>query len=178
MQAQVRGVAESSLGGLQIDSDWLSLTADVDGLVPFEPLSSSLYGDVDWVAYLEENAEAATLEELHSSSASSSKGSSGALNVTRLLYDHQEKHPLRQQNAGTISTYFGHVRAIRRMLKNGDDTALFLEDDVDIEWDVYRLWAHIERRLPSHWEAVFLGHCWGREILSAWLEQESLRCRH
>lgn len=58
------------------------------------------------------------------------------------------------------------------MVERGDESALILEDDVDIEWDLERLWSRIERRLPRDadgkyaWDINFLGHCWGRELMS------------
>lgn len=51
------------------------------------------------------------------------------------------------------------------MLENGDESALILEDDLDVEWDLERMWSRIERKLPSDWELTFLGHCWGKELL-------------
>lgn len=65
------------------------------------------------------------------------------------------------------------------MVENEDESALILEDDVDVEWDLERTWARIRRRLPGErerelnggkgemdWDVSFLGHCWGRELLS------------
>lgn len=83
-------------------------------------------------------------------------------------------------NEGVISTFFGHTRAIKKVLENGDESALILEDDVDVEWDLERVWARVRRRLPGErerelggngegdvgWDVSFLGHCWGRELLS------------
>lgn len=51
------------------------------------------------------------------------------------------------------------------MLKNGDKSALILEDDVDAEFDLERMWARIERQLPQDWHITYLGHCWGKELL-------------
>lgn len=69
-------------------------------------------------------------------------------------------------NEGVLSTYWGHTRAIKMMLQNGDKSALILEDDVDFEWDLERMWGRVERKLPRDWESVHLGHCWGKELLS------------
>lgn len=54
---------------------------------------------------------------------------------------------------------------MKEMIKNGDESALILEDDVDIEWDLEMLWNPIAGKLPLDWEVVYLGHCWGRELL-------------
>jgi GR25 family glycosyltransferase involved in LPS biosynthesis len=51
------------------------------------------------------------------------------------------------------------------MLDAGDKSALILEDDVDIEFDFNNLWKTIERVLPDNWDMIFLGHCWGQELL-------------
>lgn len=55
---------------------------------------------------------------------------------------------------------------MKKMIERGDKTALVLEDDVDFEWDLERLWAGIERKLPKEkdgWDITYLGHCWGGE---------------
>lgn len=74
---------------------------------------------------------------------------------------------------GVLSTYWGQTRAIKRAVENGDGRALVLEDDVDVEWDVERLWASVARRLPrggdggDEWDVAYLGHCWGGEYQGA-----------
>jgi len=53
---------------------------------------------------------------------------------------------------------------MKRIIEDGDEKgALVLEDDVDIEWDLERLWASVERRLPENWDITYLGYCWGGE---------------
>lgn len=81
---------------------------------------------------------------------------------------------MRQVHEGVISTYWGQVRAMKKMVENGDRTALILEDDVDVEWDLERLWEGVRRRLPKKkesgeedWDVTLLGHCWGGESQSA-----------
>lgn len=49
-------------------------------------------------------------------------------------------------------------------VERGDESALILEDDVDIEWDIETLWARIEAKLPKDWDTCLLGHCWGKEF--------------
>lgn len=51
------------------------------------------------------------------------------------------------------------------ILENEDESALVLEDDVDLEWDFESLWNNIERKLPGDWDITFPGHCWGKELL-------------
>lgn len=64
---------------------------------------------------------------------------------------------------------------VKQMLVDGCESALMMEDDVDVEWDLERVWSRIRRRLPvasgrdgeeDEWDVSFLGHCWGRELLS------------
>lgn len=126
----------------------------------------SLYpsGDHTWVSHLEHAYDTNTLSSL--------VPKNPRLNVTKALWDPRERIAGRQVNEGVISTFWGHTRAIKEIIKNGDESALILEDDVDVEWDLERLWSRIERRLPKAtgldegWDATFLGHCWGRELLS------------
>lgn len=73
-----------------------------------------------------------------------------------------------------MSTYWGHTRVLKKVVEEGLGSALVLEDDVDFEWDLERMWSRIEGRLPGGgggkegggWEMVMLGHCWGFELTS------------
>ncbi|KWU43897.1 hypothetical protein RHOSPDRAFT_6876, partial [Rhodotorula sp. JG-1b] len=159
--ARVRGVDVSTLGGLHVGNDWLTpnpslRSSDPDRFPPrTDPRFSSHNGD--WVAHLESHAEAGTLSSLVPSDPN--------FNVTHALWDHNEAIAGRQVNEGVISTYWGHTRAIKQVIENGDRSALILEDDVDWEWELERLWSRMERKLPADWDSVLLGHCWGKELL-------------
>ncbi|GAA5938215.1 glycosyltransferase family 25 protein [Sporobolomyces koalae] len=157
IMAEVRGVSESSLGGLHVGNDWLVQTPDPKSPTPFPPLIDPRYPSGDWVAHLEAHDEAGTLERLHPDNPN--------LNITEALYDHNERIDGRQVNEGVISTFWGHSRAMKMILKNRDRSALILEDDVDVEWDLERMWSRIEKKLPRTWDATLLGHCWGKELL-------------
>ncbi|GAA5869495.1 hypothetical protein JCM16303_000490 [Sporobolomyces ruberrimus] len=157
IMAQVRGVSESSLGGLHVGNDWLVQTPSPNSSVPFPPLLDPRFPSGDWIDHLEAHDEANTLHLL--------KPRNPNLNVTEALYDPNERIPGRQVNEGVISTFWGHSRAMKMILKNQDKSALILEDDVDVEWDLERLWSRIERRLPKDWDATLLGHCWGKELM-------------
>ncbi|GAA6009239.1 hypothetical protein JCM11491_004241 [Sporobolomyces phaffii] len=157
IMAEVRGVAESSLGGLHVGNDWLVQTPGPDSPTPFPPLIDPRFPSGDWIAHLEAHDEANSLGLL--------KPDNPNLNITEALYDPNERIAGRQVNEGVISTFWGHSRAIKKILENGDKSALILEDDVDVEWDLERLWSRIERRLPRDWDATLLGHCWGKELL-------------
>ncbi|RDA95810.1 hypothetical protein CP533_5217 [Ophiocordyceps camponoti-saundersi (nom. inval.)] len=82
---------------------------------------------------------------------------------------------------GSTLAWLGHLHALRQFLLSGDETALFLEDDVD--WDVRLrsvqiplLSSALERLFPGSvskaypygkpddWDLLYLGHCgdyWG-----------------
>ncbi|BGP50943.1 hypothetical protein JCM10450v2_006869 [Rhodotorula kratochvilovae] len=172
--AKARKVDPASIGGLGLGSDWLTpfpgnLSSASSALpAPFPPYPPSSFPGSSsrpqtWVAHL---------EALHSAGGrhTSLRPSNARLNVTRALWDPQERVAVRQVHEGVISTYWGQTRALKRVLENGDATALILEDDVDVEWDVERLWETVARRLPrteegeEDWDVAFLGHCWGGEF--------------
>ncbi|GAA6050996.1 hypothetical protein JCM3770_005361 [Rhodotorula araucariae] len=159
IMAQVRKVDESTLGGLHIGNDWLVQAPSPQSSAPFPPRDDKRFAPSgDWVAHLEAHAAAGTLDKL--------VPADPALNVSAALWDPNERIAGRQVNEGVISTFWGHTRAMKAILENGDRSALILEDDVDVEWDLERLWSRIERRLPHDWDASFLGHCWGKELLN------------
>ncbi|KAK9899305.1 hypothetical protein P389DRAFT_209278 [Cystobasidium minutum MCA 4210] len=108
---------------------------------------------VDWVTYLDSTDKLDML-----------KPSVPHLNVSELLYDPVEPLPARQVNDGVVATWYSQTRVWKKMVENKDKSALILEDDVDMEWDIERIWPNIERALAPDWEVVFLGHCWGREL--------------
>ncbi|GAA5876128.1 hypothetical protein JCM1840_002777 [Sporobolomyces johnsonii] len=157
IMAEVRGVSETTLGGLHVGNDWLVQTPSPNSSTPFPPLIDPRFPSGDWITHLEAHDTAHTLHLL--------EPSNSQLNVTAALWDPNERIAGRQVNEGVISTFWGHTRAIKMILKNGDRSALILEDDVDVEWDLERLWSRIERRLPDDWDATLLGHCWGKELL-------------
>ncbi|GAA5956648.1 hypothetical protein JCM21900_002325 [Sporobolomyces salmonicolor] len=157
IMAEVRGISETTLGGLHVGNDWVVQTPSPNSTTPFPPLLDPRFPSSDWITELEAHDTAHTLHLL--------QPSDPQLNVTAALWDPNERIAGRQVNEGVISTFWGHTRAMRMVLKNGDRSALILEDDVDVEWDLERLWSRIERRLPEDWDATLLGHCWGKELL-------------
>lgn len=160
---------ESSIGGLHLHSDWLTPFLDPDTHAPFPAYpADKRYPSGNWVTHLESLYDKGE----HLSLRPKDKN----INVTELLWDAQERIAVRQVHEGIISTFWGQTRAMRLIVENGDRSALVMEDDVDVEWDLERLWSRIRRRLPGEeggsgglsgeWDAVFLGHCWGHELLS------------
>lgn len=148
---------EEEFGGLQVGTDWLARTQDREGIVRFPTRLEERWGGVSWIDYLEAHDEAGTLHLL--------VPEDGGMNVTEVLWDRKERIAGRQVNEGVISTWWGHTRAMKMSIEAGDKSALVLEDDVDVEWDLERMWSRIERKLPRDWDMTFLGHCWGRELL-------------
>ncbi|ORY77595.1 hypothetical protein BCR35DRAFT_280062 [Leucosporidium creatinivorum] len=166
VMAKARHTSPSSIGGLAIGTDWLSPTLDLGtptspGHIPFPPFpSNSSYTGGNWVTHL---------EALHSEGRHTTlKPSDPAFNVTKALHDPRERKEVRQLHEGIISTWWGQSRVVKQMLEDGCESALVLEDDVDVEWEVERIWSRIRRRLPKDWGVVMLGHCWSHEILSPW----------
>lgn len=88
--------------------------------------------------------------------------SNQSIDIVKLLWDPVEPEAFRQHSPPIIATWHSHTSMWRHMLDRGEKTALFLEDDVDFEWDFERLWLNALRVLPQDWEIVFLGHCWAR----------------
>ncbi|KAI5480223.1 hypothetical protein MNV49_001551 [Pseudohyphozyma bogoriensis] len=144
-----KGSSGMRLGGSGIASPWLD---GVEGH-KYPSLKDERWGGKDWLAYLHDpDTEAYNLRP------------SAGFDIEKALFDPVEKSPNRQINAGVISTWFSHDRILRQMAANGDKSALILEDDVDAEWELERMWASAYRRMPKDWDTAFLGHCWGREM--------------
>ncbi|ORY77601.1 hypothetical protein BCR35DRAFT_305355 [Leucosporidium creatinivorum] len=175
IMAKARNINPSSIGGLQIGNDWLVQTPSPNTSFPSGPTTThpslSSTSPRSWVDVLEEAHATATLHKL--------TPTNPRLNITSTLWDPLETIAGRQVNEGVISTFFGHTRAIKKVVENGDESALILEDDVDVEWDLERVWSRVRRRLPgererelnggegtAEWDVSFLGHCWGRELLN------------
>lgn len=146
--AKATGMAPESIGGGGPESPWL-LGDDVK-LLELPSLRDQNDGGKIWTDLLREDK----VEGLRSPI---------GFNTNQALYDPIEPNPRRQVDSAVISTYYNHMRVLQAVVKEGLGSALILEDDVDLEWDLDRLWANIHRRLPSDWDTVFLGSCWGRE---------------
>lgn len=170
---------QDEVGGMKVGSDWLlrdgqNLTISLDSfaapidhskapqppslIIKLPSLNEPRWGDQNWVEYLHQN-------DLDPNSLDATNGP--GFDVVQSLHDPMEAKEARQLNEGALSVWYGQTKVLRTMIKQGDESALVLEDDVDIEWDLARLWANVYRRLPKNpgkgWEIVYLGHCWGRE---------------
>ncbi|KAK4049223.1 hypothetical protein OIO90_005512 [Microbotryomycetes sp. JL221] len=164
IMAEAKGVSANKIGGLTIGNDWLKPRPSNDTEFPEFPATKVTPDkDVSWVDVLEDAHSQNKLDLL--------VPEDDQLNITTALWDQVERIDGRQVNEGVISTFWGHTRAMKKVLENDDDSALILEDDVDVEWDLERLWSRIELKLPKdkrgdpNWDVTFLGHCWGRELL-------------
>ena len=131
--AKAREVDKSTIGGGGIESVWLE-GMDVEDL-RLPSLAEKRWKGKDWVTYLSE-ADPATLRPRP------------GFNVSEALYDPNEDNERRQLTEPVLATWFSHVKVAKTMEENGDESALVLEDDVDLEWDIGRLWANAHRRLP------------------------------
>ncbi|EGG01695.1 uncharacterized protein MELLADRAFT_117746 [Melampsora larici-populina 98AG31] len=157
------GMKSSQIGGMGVESIWLTVNegklSNQDSLkdihLPDLDLFDKELNGMNWLEYL---------WSIKSEDHSKLKPKNPNFNVTESMWDFKEKIPQRQINSATVSTFYNHLKTIRMIKESGDKSALVLEDDVDLEWDLERRWRTIERRLPKDWETVFLGHCWGKEI--------------
>ena len=120
---------------------------DSDRLDPL-PATDARYPSGNWTSHLEQAHSSGNLSKLVSYSSTN--------NITLN----------RKFNKGYLASFWGHTRILKRVVESGEASALILEDDIDFEWDVERLWARIELNLPNDWDIVYLGHCWGQEQLS------------
>ena len=171
--AQALGKQENEIGGMGVDSIWLKgqdhqvrlsfpklETLDERWFLPADGVTGPDHMQqevVDWVTYLEKTPSLDILRP-------SASPSMAAMNISDLLLDPIESLPARQVNDGVIATWYSHTRVWKKIVENDDQSALVLEDDTDLEWDIERTWPNVERALPKDWEIVFLGHCWGKEL--------------
>jgi hypothetical protein len=169
------GVLPEEVGGTGIGSIWLEPSRPLRRVVnpgkprktepkqyDFPSLVDERFGGTDWVSFLESDPTGFDFTS-----------SDDSFNVTEAMWDPFEENAFRQINDAVIATWYSQTRVWKLMQKNGDESALILEDDVDIEWDIDRIWPNIWRRLPTPgngkvepWQVTFLGHCWGRELTS------------
>jgi len=59
-----------------------------------------------------------------------------------------------------ISCWDSHIRVWRKIIENGDNTAIIFEDDIDVEYDLEKRLQRMWPALPPDWDVVLLGHCW------------------
>lgn len=172
-----------NVGGLQAGSVWLQPAVEVKqikhhrysvsavfasantvepafGTITFPSLrkDEDRWDGLDWVTYLDSNA------------AFQMDPNDPQLDIATELHDPLEPEESLQASAESLAQWYNHVRVYKKMKENNDESALVLEDVIDAEWDVERLWASIRRHLPmkstnnlSPWEITYLGHCGGQE---------------
>ena len=158
------GQPANEIGGMGIGSVWLSRPGSqgASGTLELPSLADDIrWGGKDWVAYMREQE---SLRLADPKLKDVLKPNNPKFNLTAKLWDPLERIDARQILPAVLATWHSHMKAVQTMQANGDASALVLEDDVDIEWDVERMWAAVHRRLPSNWEMAFLGHCWSREM--------------
>ncbi|RUS27345.1 glycosyltransferase family 25-domain-containing protein [Jimgerdemannia flammicorona] len=65
--------------------------------------------------------------------------------------------------APQVACWRSHMNVYDVMIKNDDQSALILEDDIDAEANIERRVNEMRPHLPKDWDAWFLGHCHGKE---------------
>ncbi|RIB14070.1 glycosyltransferase family 25 protein [Gigaspora rosea] len=66
-------------------------------------------------------------------------------------------------NSTHKACYVSHYMIYSSIIYNRYDSALILEDDVDIELNITSIMTHIHSLLPSDWDLLYIGHCMGWE---------------
>lgn len=154
------GKLKAEIGGMKVGSDWLLRNGEEVILPESEKKITIKLPSLskDWIQELDQHhSDPQSLDKLN-------------FDIPSRLHDPLESKDPRQLSSGALSVWYGQTKVIKQIIENGDRSALVLEDDVDIEWDLANLWATVLRRLPKEsqngkegWEIVYLGHCWGRE---------------
>ncbi|CAG8843860.1 20983_t:CDS:1, partial [Racocetra persica] len=60
---------------------------------------------------------------------------------------------------GIKACYLSHYHIYESIIKNGYSKSFILEDDVDMEIDLFGIMSNIHLVLPNDWEILYLGHC-------------------
>ncbi|KAJ2826682.1 hypothetical protein IWW50_002251 [Coemansia erecta] len=83
-------------------------------------------------------------------------------------FDKHEADAMAADNAylinGThLACYLSHIHVYKRMVREGIETALILEDDVDMELDLRKRHTQIMQKVHARygrdWDMLYLGHC-------------------
>ncbi|CAG8535231.1 17522_t:CDS:1, partial [Cetraspora pellucida] len=75
-----------------------------------------------------------------------------------------DKKELGNFNSGQLlnshkACYVSHYKIYQSIIRNGYNSALILEDDVDIEMNIVNIMTDVLLSLPPDWEMLYLGHC-------------------
>ncbi|CAG8486100.1 19647_t:CDS:1 [Cetraspora pellucida] len=73
---------------------------------------------------------------------------------------------------GAKACYLSHYDVYKSIVENGYDKTLILEDDIDMELEIFDIMPGIHRNLPNDWELLFLGHCHERMGKTTILDNE------
>ncbi|CAG8607875.1 328_t:CDS:1 [Cetraspora pellucida] len=60
---------------------------------------------------------------------------------------------------GVKACYLSHYTIFESIVKNGYESALILEDDVDMELNITNIMTEVHHNLPNNWDMLYLGHC-------------------
>jgi hypothetical protein len=117
------------IGGLGIDTVWLAtsgwrLAGSRKPLRLPELSNQRRWRGKTWTRYFEEVEQRGEVSSLVPDDPN--------FNITAALWDPLEKRFSRQVVPAVLAAWHSHVKAIRAILENGDESALILEDDVDM----------------------------------------------
>lgn len=149
--AKKLGKAAKEVGGGSYKSIWLQ---DRDPSNGFDFPQKVVNGwEVDghaasWVEYM----NSIDTSKLHSNATTK--------DIQAKLFDPIETYSGFQISAGTIACFHSHIQIWHDIVAKDYGSALIMEDDIDLEWDMDRLVPNILRALPEDWDIVYLGHCW------------------
>ncbi|CAG8758980.1 10798_t:CDS:1, partial [Racocetra fulgida] len=59
---------------------------------------------------------------------------------------------------GINACYLSHYHIYESIIENGYSKSLILEDDVDMELEIFDIMSNIHLILPNDWEILYLGH--------------------
>lgn len=151
------GLPPDRIGGGAPDSIWLQDNQPADGF-DFPASQDGRWQingqQLNWIDYL----ASIDIGELQSETTEAQ--------IRDKLSDHVETASHYQLTSGVIACFHSHIRMWQDMVSKGYRTALIMEDDVDLEWDMDRLVPNAMRALPEDWDIVYLGHCWSQSHAS------------
>lgn len=151
--AATLGRAPNSIGGQGVTTPWLQDKA-VDKGYDFPEEWNARWHSAgrarNWIEYLATMNTSGIVENATEQQ------------IKDKLRNPAERDPNYQMSAGMIACFYSHLLIWQDMLAKGHSTALILEDDIDMEWDMDRHVPNIMRVLPADWDIVYFGHCYSK----------------
>ncbi|KAJ7125179.1 hypothetical protein C8R44DRAFT_980394 [Mycena epipterygia] len=66
-----------------------------------------------------------------------------------------------------VAHWKSHYDVLRKIAEGDDETAIVLEDNIDVEWELEMRLNHFIPALPAQWDVLMLGHCSNSETTHA-----------